>query len=171
MWLDRLVEPVTIQLILKQKEAKKMTWKEEYRDPRFELKKVEVNTEARLKYDELLKRHREEISAFKEEQKLSNQKFYYKTFGKHKTKQYKEMVSELLGVQEGNCDICKEPFTFQKKPCLDHCHNTNQIRGLLCNGCNSGIGFLNHDPQWLRNAAEYMDKHNSVWECDKNFLI
>ena len=32
------------------------------------------------------------------------------------------------------------------------------MRGLLCEGCNRGIGLLRDDPDLLRRAADYIDR-------------
>jgi len=42
---------------------------------------------------------------------------------------------------------------------VDHDHVTGKNRGLLCNLCNRGIGFLQDDVEVLRKALEYLIKH------------
>jgi hypothetical protein len=39
--------------------------------------------------------------------------------------------------------------------CVDHCHDTNRVRGLLCNDCNLAIG-RGKTPEILEAAAEYL---------------
>ena len=57
--------------------------------------------------------------------------------------------------QDGACAICK------KKPtswlCIDHCHATGVVRGLLCVKCNTGLGFYNEDPNLLLTAIAYLE--------------
>lgn len=50
----------------------------------------------------------------------------------------------LVTAQAGKCAICgtDKPAGRGKKLCVDHCHATNKIRGLLCHTCNSGLGFV-----------------------------
>jgi len=59
---------------------------------------------------------------------------------------YKEMIGK-------NCEICGKR---KWKMCIDHCHKTNKVRGILCNECNSGIGFLKDDSKLLQNAINYL---------------
>ena len=47
----------------------------------------------------------------------------------------------LLKKQNGKCAICGKSHNNKRRFCIDHCHKTNKIRGLLCNGCNTGVGF------------------------------
>lgn len=56
----------------------------------------------------------------------------------------------------GKCHICKKEDVF----CIDHCHKTNKIRGMLCNRCNSGIGFLKDDIEIMKEAIKYLEENN-----------
>lgn len=64
--------------------------------------------------------------------------------------------------QEGLCAICGNPETQKhasgttKTLSVDHDHETNEVRGLLCNNCNRGLGFLGDDPENLERAARYL---------------
>jgi hypothetical protein len=58
--------------------------------------------------------------------------------------------------REGRCDICGE--TDNRTLSLDHCHETNRNRGLLCRRCNMGLGCFGDNPMTLRKAAEYLEK-------------
>ncbi len=52
------------------------------------------------------------------------------------------------------CEICGS----SKKLCWDHCHDENIFRGTLCNTCNLAIGYMKNNPQYLRSAADYLEK-------------
>jgi hypothetical protein len=41
----------------------------------------------------------------------------------------------------------------------DHNHETNQIRGELCNGCNLALGILNEDLARIQGLADYLKKY------------
>lgn len=63
--------------------------------------------------------------------------------------------------QNGRCAICRKPETAKKGGkvymlCIDHCHKTGEIRGLLCRKCNSGIGLLKDDPKLIQSALDYL---------------
>lgn len=47
----------------------------------------------------------------------------------------------MLERQGGGCAICGIRHNHKRRFCIDHCHKTNKVRGLLCNGCNIGLGF------------------------------
>lgn len=50
---------------------------------------------------------------------------------------------EMLEAQGGGCAICGATDAGAKKPFhVDHCHETHRIRGLLCNGCNTRLGWF-----------------------------
>ena len=66
---------------------------------------------------------------------------------------------QLLDAQQGKCAICKSDKPGGKGDFhVDHCHETNRVRGLLCHGCNVGIGSLKHDPDIILAAAQYISR-------------
>lgn len=78
----------------------------------------------------------------------------YKRLGLSITKEeYKEMYDN----QKGLCKICTNPPTgFKKTLCLDHCHTTLKVRGLLCDNCNAGLGKFKDNIISLETAAKYL---------------
>jgi len=66
---------------------------------------------------------------------------------------------ELLKSQRGGCAICKK-IPSDGKLCIDHCHETGAVRGLLCNGCNFALGIAKDNPETLRRMAQYLDEFN-----------
>lgn len=68
-----------------------------------------------------------------------------------------EQYNILHEAQNYKCAICKEPEQYFSRLSIDHCHETNRVRGLLCNNCNRGIGLLKDRADILRRAAEYLD--------------
>ena len=68
---------------------------------------------------------------------------------------------EMLEAQDGGCAICgTTPEEHGKRLCVDHDHETGKNRGLLCDGCNVGLGRFRDSPAWLRNAADYLEAYN-----------
>lgn len=75
-----------------------------------------------------------------------------------------EWYLEQLEKQNGNCAICGRPPPKRKdgieKLYIDHNHGTGQVRELLCHNCNSMIGQAIESPIILKNAIDYLEKHN-----------
>ena len=55
------------------------------------------------------------------------------------------------------CLICGTLDGGKKGFHVDHCHTTNAVRGVLCHGCNVGLGMFKDDPERLRRAAQYLE--------------
>ena len=78
--------------------------------------------------------------------------------------------NHLFLKQKGKCDICNQAETVKDKKgkvkwlAIDHNHHTNEIRGLLCSGCNTGIGLLGDSVSVLENAIKYLKERGSYGE-------
>jgi hypothetical protein len=66
-----------------------------------------------------------------------------------------QQFKALLKKQCGLCAICGKPFG-DSSPCVDHCHRTQKVRGLLCSSCNKGLGFFLDNPTILSLAIIYL---------------
>ena len=78
-----------------------------------------------------------------------------------------EWYERTLEVQGGRCAICgadNPGVSKHKRLHIDHCHRSGKPRGLLCNGCNRGIGYLGDSPVALFAAAQYLLRHQEVRE-------
>lgn len=66
----------------------------------------------------------------------------------------------LLASQGGKCAICDAESGCSGKNNLyvDHRHKTGNVRGLLCQKCNSAIGLMDDDPTLLRKATKYLEE-------------
>jgi hypothetical protein len=66
-----------------------------------------------------------------------------------------EQYQQMLADQGNACAICRTPFEGIKV-CVDHCHDTKKVRGLLCDGCNVGLGRFKDSPNLLQRAVDYL---------------
>lgn len=69
-----------------------------------------------------------------------------------------ETFDRIYDEQGGRCAICRDEIPrLGKGRHLDHCHQTNRIRGILCTGCNLGLGNFRDRVDALRAAAAYVE--------------
>jgi len=63
----------------------------------------------------------------------------------------------MLHNQDNKCAICKiDQCEINKNFCVDHCHSTKKVRGLLCSKCNISIGKFKDDINILKKAVKYL---------------
>lgn len=82
-----------------------------------------------------------------------------------------EQYEQMFQAQNGCCAICGKPELVKhqsgklKSLAVDHDHETEKVRGLLCSLCNRGIGMFFDDPKLLMNAIQYLIRASEAnWE-------
>ena len=91
--------------------------------------------------------------------KLYYQKNRIEKLNKARTKKYgidSKKFQEMKNAQNNACGICNLLFVPEKTPHVDHCHTTNNVRGLLCTHCNRGLGAFKDSISILQSAQEYI---------------
>lgn len=73
-----------------------------------------------------------------------------------------EQYEALVKKQDGRCAICDTATPAKHGSwCIDHDHETNKMRGLLCLKCNAGLGSFDDSPANLLAAERYLQLHRS----------
>jgi hypothetical protein len=62
----------------------------------------------------------------------------------------------MLLDQDGECAICRRPPNAVGPLFIDHDHDNDEVRGLLCRSCNFGLGHFQDDPYLLDDARRYL---------------
>lgn len=74
------------------------------------------------------------------------------------------LVTALWDAQLGRCAVCAcalAPLGTHYTH-VDHDHCTGVLRGILCRGCNVGIGHFEDSPERLRGAAAYLENSDGL---------
>lgn len=61
--------------------------------------------------------------------------------------------------QGGRCAISGRLLDGGRGTHVDHDHETGLVRALLDGQINAALGAFEHNPEWLRRAADYIEKH------------
>jgi hypothetical protein len=65
----------------------------------------------------------------------------------------------MLVEQDYKCYCCSvEHSSLKKGLFVDHCHTTGKVRGLLCNSCNSALGYAKDNITVLANMIKYLER-------------
>jgi hypothetical protein len=120
--------------------------------------KIEARKNHRARYKEKISSDQEAYSDHLLRKKKSREqnKPYYSA-SRMRAYSFKISEEELhiwLNSTDGKCTICQE--TPERGLVIDHCHVTGKIRGVLCHHCNSGLGFMRDNTNYLSNAIEYL---------------
>lgn len=64
----------------------------------------------------------------------------------------RHMYDAMYFEQDGKCAI---ESCDREARCVDHDHRTGTVRGLVCQGCNVALGFI-ESPAWMNDALDYL---------------
>lgn len=60
--------------------------------------------------------------------------------------------------QHGCCPTCLRPLVMFARPaCIDHCHATGKVRGIVCHQCNIALGGAKDDAATLSRMIAYLE--------------
>lgn len=77
---------------------------------------------------------------------------------KNAARKYKiseQQVKTLVEIDA--CQICGASRKESKSLCIDHCHTTGKVRGVLCDDCNTALGKFKDDVSILEKAIKYLN--------------
>lgn len=83
----------------------------------------------------------------------------------HKLKKFygitPEELKEMFDKQKGCCKVCgKHQTELDTNLCVDHCHTTGKVRGLLCKNCNLMLGHALDNQDILLKGILYLKENN-----------
>lgn len=108
------------------------------------------------------KKHKSKVKKYNKKWKQNNPDWQDQAYFNAIKRKYgitKEAYLRMAENQGNKCKICGEPDT--RRLHLDHNHSTGQVRDLLCNECNLGIGYFKDNTALLLKVIEYLDRHNN----------
>jgi len=114
-----------------------------------------------LTQEEKVERNRKAMS--NEKLKYGEEEIRKRNYLRHIKRTFGLTEETFLALKENQnncCAICNTSFD-ERKPCVDHNHDTGEVRGLLCNACNTSLGTLNDSIEVLKNAINYLETNGS----------
>lgn len=72
--------------------------------------------------------------------------------------------ASLATEQDNKCKICLTSEASSKRGvlCVDHCHATGEVRGLLCDLCNKALGHFRDNPTLLKVGIAYLTNNGDI---------
>ena len=111
---------------------------------------------------------KETSSAYREENRKAIREYQRDYYARNPERLRNKQLKQWYGItladyntmfqqQNGFCLICGiHQSEVNKTFCVDHDHETGEVRGLLCDQCNKGLGHFKDNPSFLEKAADYL---------------
>jgi hypothetical protein len=129
-----------------------------FRTQCIECDKLQKKKQREANKDKINRERREKYKSCEETRlKARDQRLKY-TFGIN-IEEYNKMFEK----QNGCCKICNiHQSKMERRFAVDHCHETDIIRGLLCDNCNLGLGNFQDNPEFLEVAKSYLENKGDI---------
>lgn len=107
--------------------------------------------------------HKEQYAKAHKEWREKNPQWKPNPRGRNATLKCRYNISEsdyndMFIEQGGRCAICgKHQSKCYKTLHVDHCHETDKVRGLLCGKCNRGLGMFSDSISLFHNVIKYLE--------------
>jgi hypothetical protein len=152
------------------RKAYRRQWKEANREQERVIKERETDANrerARETYAAWKECNRDRVRQVKSEYRAQNADRYrrWNRFGFHGITE--EIFLEMLAEQEYRCAICRCDIS-EANSHIDHCHNSGQVRAILCPGCNQGLGNFRENTDALERAIAYLQAFREPQELPGN---
>ena len=109
--------------------------------------------------NEYYERNKDKLRAYQKEYARKNRDRIYKQSLTRKYGMTQDEYEMMYESQNGLCAICENKCVNKQHKgnlCVDHCHETKKVRGLLCHKCNTMLGLANDNPEILEKARNYL---------------
>lgn len=83
-------------------------------------------------------------------------------------KRYHLTTDQYDKIRRNQNELCAICGCVPREWHVDHCHASGRVRGLLCEGCNRGIGFLRDRSEILYKAFMYLKSFEEANHVDDN---
>jgi len=175
--MDNQVEETKEQRAKRLRDERNKRYREKNKDainlrrkmsPTIKEKDAEYSRKYRANNAERIKQ-KTQTSEFKEKNKQKSAKFRKRNPDLIKNNKRKALLlkkynitleeyDSLLLKQDHKCAICSSDMAQSNKQylCVDHCHTTGKVRGLLCDKCNMGLGLFQDNIELLQNSITYL---------------
>ena len=119
----------------------------------------ERNRESLLEKNKLRMRERRADPAQRSMMSKGKRDWYFRT----KYGLELEDIQQMWEERGGKCDLCEcvKPAPHHEGPAyhklvIDHCHDTERIRGMLCYKCNTALGQLGDTAEAIDRVLNYV---------------
>lgn len=145
---------------------KKKEWYEKNKEATDAWQKNYRIVNAALLSEKTKKWQRENPEKYKAKNKLWNDKYKDKKRSTVMKNEYGITLADynkMFDLQNGRCAICSKHQSELKRALhIDHCHKTGKVRSLLCQHCNTLLGFANDDIEVLKKSILYLSIHSTM---------
>ena len=102
------------------------------------------------------KKNRDKVNAYHREQRKEKPHQEKNRRLKYRFDITLQDYNTMLQGQDNRCRICDIIFYDTTVACVDHCHDTGKVRGLLCSPCNKGLGHFKDSVDNMGKAIDYL---------------